>query len=229
MYLSQADLEALYLTLQLALVSSLILLLISTPLAWWLSRQNTRLSSFIQTVVALPLILPPTVIGFYLLTAMSPNSPLGSLWHSISGNTLVFSFSGLVFGSIIYSLPFTVQPLYSAFKQMPQSLIEAAATLGATPIDRFFSVVLPYCKASFIAAATLSFAHTIGEFGIVLMIGGNIPGETQVLSLALYDYVETMQYEQAHRVALGLVVLSVLLLLPVYGFNRNHLLSIGKV
>ena len=207
---------AIWLTIELASITTLILLLAGTPLAWWLARGGGALRSSIEAMVALPLILPPSVLGFYLLLAFAPQSALGSLWQQLTGARLAFSFSALVIGSVIYSLPFVVQPLQAAFRQLPGGLLEAAATLGAGPADRWLSVVLPCCGHSFLAAASLGFAHTVGEFGVVLMIGGNIPGETQVLSIALYDHVEALEYGLAHRLAAGLMVFSFVTLLLLY-------------
>ncbi|MDJ0879315.1 MAG: molybdate ABC transporter permease subunit [Halieaceae bacterium] len=208
--------EALWLTLELATVSTLWLLVLGTPLAWWLARRRTLASTFIESVVALPLVLPPTVLGFYLLIAFAPQSAFGQAWEAVTGYRLAFSFSALVIGSVLYSLPFVVQPLQAAFRQVPESLLEAAATLGAGPFDRWRSVVLPLCRPSFLAAASLGFAHTVGEFGVVLMIGGNIPGETQVLSIALYDRVEALDFAAAHQLAAGLVLFSLVTLFLLY-------------
>ena len=207
---------ALRVTLQLAGVTTLCLLLLGTPLAWWLAQRRSWLRSVLEAVVALPLVLPPTVLGFYLLIAFAPHSALGAAWQQLTGQPLAFTFSALVIGSVLYSLPFVVQPLQAAFQQIPQGLLDAASTLGAGPIDRWFSVVLPLCRRSFSAAASLGFAHTIGEFGVVLMIGGNIPGETQLLSIALYDQVEALNYAQAHRIAAGLMLFSFVLLFLLY-------------
>jgi len=175
----------------------------------------------VEPVVALPIVLPPTVMGFYLLVLFSPNNVIGSTWLNVTGSPLAFTFEGLLIGSIIYSLPFYVQPLQVAFEAVRQNLLDAAATLGAARLDRFFSIVVPLCKRGFIVASVLAFAHTIGEFGIVLMIGGNIPGETNVLSILLYDHVESLEYDRAHRIAGGLMVFSFLLLLLVYNLNRG--------
>lgn len=204
------------LTLRLAAVSTLILILLGTPLAYWLSRQQNAFGAFIEALVALPLVLPPTVLGFYLLLALAPDALPGQLWQTITGTQLAFSFSALVVGSVIYSLPFVVQPLQQAFARVPNKLLDAAATLGASPLEQFRAITLPLCKRSFIIAGALGFAHTVGEFGVVLMIGGNIPGETQVLSIALYDHVEAMDYGSAHQIALGLVAFSLLLLFLLY-------------
>lgn len=216
MFLSPPEWMAVALTLRLALVSTLILMLLGTPLAYWLARQRSAIGAFVEALVALPLILPPTVLGFYLLLALAPNALPGKAWQALTGQQLAFSFSALVIGSVIYSLPFVVQPLQQAFSSVPRSLLQSAATLGATPLDQFRSITLPLCKRSFVVAAALGFAHTVGEFGVVLMIGGNIPGETQVLSIALYDHVEAMDYGSAHRLALTLIGFSMLLLFWLY-------------
>jgi molybdate transport system permease protein len=214
--LSGPEWQAVALTLRLAFISTLVLMLLGTPLAWWLSRRRGTVAALIEALVALPLILPPTVLGFYLLIALAPDALPGQAWQAVTGSQLAFTFSALVIGSVIYSLPFVVQPLQQAFAAVPRSLLDAAATLGASPADQFRSVVLPLCRRSFVVAAALGFAHTVGEFGVVLMIGGNIPGETQVLSIALYDHVEAMDYASAHRLALGLVGFSLLLLFLLY-------------
>ena len=219
--LSPLDISAIVVTLKLASVTTLILLLTGTPLAWWLSRTRFKGKAVLEAVVALPLVLPPTVLGFYLLLAFAPASPLGQLWQGLGGGQLAFSFSALVIGSVIYSLPFVVQPLQASFEQLPRSLLEAAATMGANRLDQFISVVLPLCRRGFISAASLGFAHTVGEFGVILMIGGNIPGETQVLSTALYDRVETLQYTSAHWLAGGLIIFSLLLLSFIYRLNKT--------
>lgn len=219
------DWQAVALTLQLAGLTTLILLLLGTPLAWWLAHTRWRGKALLQAIVALPLVLPPTVLGFYLLIAFAPSSPVAELWQSLTGSRLSFSFSGLVIASVLYSLPFVVQPLQSAFQQLPGALLESAATLGAGPLNRFFSLVLPMTRSSFLVAATLGFTHTVGEFGVVLMIGGNIPGDTQVLSIALYDRVESLQYDSAHVLAGGLIVFSLLVLTLVYRQNRRAALG----
>ncbi len=212
--LTDADLSALLITLKLATLTTLILLLIGTPLAWWLARSQWRGKPIIEAVVALPLVLPPTVLGFYLLILLGANGPLGE--HS-----LAFTFSGLVIGSVFYSLPFVVQPLQGAFAAVNRDYLEAAATLRASPRDTFFSVVVPLARPGFLTAMVLGFAHTVGEFGVVLMIGGNIPGQTQVLSIAIYEHVENLEYAQAHWISGGLLLLSFSLLLAVYGLNRR--------
>ena len=210
---------AIWLTIALAATTTIILLLLGTPLAWWLSRRTGSATAAIEAVVALPLILPPTVLGFYLLIMFAPDTAVGRLWQQLTGTQLAFSFSALVIGSVLYSLPFVVQPLQQAFRRIPTDLLDAAATLGATPSDQFRSIVLPLTRRSFLIAASLGFAHTVGEFGVVLMIGGNIPGETRVLSIALYDHVESLQFAQAHRLAGGLMLFSILLLFWLYRSN----------
>ena len=216
------DLVSLTITLKLAAVTTFILFLVGTPLAWWLARTRHTAGFLIEPLVALPIVLPPTVLGFYLLILFSPSSGFGKAWTSITGSTLAFTFEGLVIGSVIYSLPFYVQPLQVAFESVKQDLLDAAATLGAGPYDRFISIVVPLCRRGFVVAGTLAFAHTVGEFGIVLMIGGNIPGETRVLSIALFNHVETLQYGRAHLMAAGLLVFSFVLLLAVYTLNRQR-------
>ncbi len=217
------DSVVIWLTIKLAGVTTGWLLLLGTPLAWWLARGRSRMRTAVEAVVALPLILPPTVLGFYLLIAFAPQSALGDLWQQVTGSRLAFTFNALVIGSVIYSLPFVVQPLQAAFRQLPESLLEAAAVLGAGPTDRWFSVVLPNCRHSFMTAASLGFAHTVGEFGVVLMIGGNIPGETQVLSIALYDRVEALQFAEAHAMAGGLILFSFIMLYFLYRRgNQSH-------
>ncbi|MDZ7783126.1 MAG: molybdate ABC transporter permease subunit [Halioglobus sp.] len=224
MSLSSAELDAIYLTAALATVTTAILLLVGTPLAWWLSRRRGNGPALVEALVALPLILPPTVLGFYLLLMFAPDTAFGRAWEALTGSRLAFSFSALVIGSVIYSLPFVVQPLQSAFGRVPESLLQTAATLGAGPADQFRSVVLPLTARSFVTAASLGFAHTVGEFGVVLMIGGNIPGETQVLSIALFDYVESLRFAEAHRLAAGLVAFSLLVLFLLYrGEGRRAL------
>jgi molybdate transport system permease protein len=223
--MADTDLMALWVTLRLAGLTTLILLLLGTPLAWWLARSRCRLRFLVEAAVALPLVLPPTVLGFYLLILLAPDGPLGSLVQALGGPTLAFSFTGLVIGSVIYSLPFVVQPLQGAFAALGPRPLEVAATLGAGPLDRFFSVAVPLARHGFITAAVLGFAHTVGEFGVVLMIGGNIPGETKVLSIAIYDHVEALAYDRAHWLAAGLLALSFVLLLAVYGVNRRYMVT----
>ncbi|MEM8572240.1 MAG: molybdate ABC transporter permease subunit [Pseudomonadota bacterium] len=209
------------LTLQLATLTTLILLLIGTPLAWWLARAKTWWREVVSAIVALPLVLPPTVLGFYLLIALGPSGPggvLGSLWGVRS---LAFSFEGLVIGSVIYSMPFVVQPLRNAFEAIGDRPLEAAATLRASPIDRFFTVAVPMARPGFVTATILGFAHTMGEFGVVLMIGGNIPGETQVLSIAIYDQVESMNWAMAHLLSAGMLVFSFAVILAMALLERR--------
>ena len=219
--LSENDLLAIFLTLKLAATTTLVLLLICTPAAWWLANSQNRYKPLIEAVVALPLVLPPTVIGFYLLLLLSPEGGIGLVWQHVFADTLPFSFTGLLMGSIIYSLPFVMQPLQQGFERIPSGLMDCAATM-AGPVDRFFSVVLPLTKTSIITASCMGFAHTIGEFGVVLMIGGNIPGQTQVISIALFDRVENLEYQTAHLLSAGLVVFSVALLALLYSLNRRN-------
>lgn len=219
--LSEHDLSALLITLKLATITTLVLLVIGTPFAWWLSRTRWRFKFILEAVIALPLVLPPTVLGFYLLIALGPNGPLGSLMQALGGQPLAFTFTGLVIGSVFYSMPFVIQPLQSAFTAIGNRPMEVAATLRASPLDRFFTVAVPLARPGFLTATVLGFAHTIGEFGVVLMIGGNIPGQTQVLSIAIYDHVEVLEYSQAHWLSGGLLLLSFLMLLSVYALNRR--------
>lgn len=219
--LNESDLLALGITLKLAFITTLILLIIGTPLAWWLSRSQWRYRFLLEAIIALPLVLPPTVLGFYLLLMLGQNGPLGGLLQSLGASPLAFSFSGLVIGSVVYSLPFVVQPLQDAFSAIGHRPLEVAATLRASPLDRFFTVVVPLARPGFLTGAVLGFAHTVGEFGVVLMIGGNIPGETQVVSIAIYDHVESLEYSNAHWLSGGLLLMSFLMLLAVYGFNRR--------
>lgn len=219
--LTDADLTALWTTIRLATTATVILLIVGTPLAWWLSRTRSRARAAIEALVALPIVLPPTVLGFYLLIALGPKGPVGGLLTALGGKPLAFTFTGLVIGSVIYSLPFVVQPLQTAFVAVGQRSLDVAATLRASPADAFFSVALPLARPGFLTAIVLGFAHTLGEFGVVLMIGGNIPGETQVLSIAIYDHVEAVNYTGAHVLAGGLLVASFLMLLAVYGINRR--------
>jgi molybdate transport system permease protein len=219
----QSNLAAILLTLKLASVVTVLLLLIGTAIAWWLTQTRSRLKTVVEAVVALPIVLPPTVIGFYLLIAMGPNGPVGKLTTALGLGTLPFTFTGLVIASIIYSLPFVVQPIQNAFSAIESRLIEAAATLRARPWDRFTSIVLPLARPGFITAAVLGFAHTVGEFGVVLMVGGNIPGQTRVVSIQLYDHVEALEYGQAHELALVLIGFSFVTLLILYSFNRRIL------
>jgi molybdate transport system permease protein len=215
------DMTALLLTLKLALVVTALLLVISTPLAWWLSRSRSWLRAPVAALITLPLILPPTVLGFYLLLAMGPEGPIGYLSKRLGMGSLAFSFTGLVIGSLLYSLPFVVQPIQNAMESMGERPFEVAATLRAGPIDRFFTVLLPLCRTGFITAAVLGFAHTLGEFGVVLMIGGNIPGETQVLSVQLYEHVEALDYPRAHRLAALMLALSFITMLLLHGLRSG--------
>jgi molybdate transport system permease protein len=219
--LSENDLLALWTTLKLAGLATIILLLLGTPLAWWLAHSRCRFKALVEALIALPLILPPTVLGFYLLITLGPNGPIGGLLESLGGHAIAFTFAGLVVGSVLYSLPFVVQPLQNAFANIGQRPLEVAATLRASPWDQFVSVVLPLARPGYLTATVLGFAHTVGEFGVVLMIGGNIPGETQVLSIAIYEHVESLQYDQAHWLSGGLLILSFVLLLTLYAFNRR--------
>lgn len=212
--------SSLLLTAQLAAVTTVILILIGTPLAWWLARSGWRWKAAVEAVVALPLVLPPTVLGFYLLLALGPHGVVGHPWFQLTGNTLTFTFAGLVIGSVLYSLPFVVQPLQNAFAVIGNDVMEAAATLRASPLDRFFSIAIPQARAGFITASVLGFAHTVGEFGVVLMIGGNIPGKTQVLSIVVYDRVESLRYDEAHTLAAGLLFFSFLALFALYRYAR---------
>jgi len=222
MPLDSVDLAAIWLTFKLASVTTLILLLIGTPIAWWLARTPSRMKGPIGAVVALPLVLPPTVLGFYLLVAMGPNGFIGQFTQSLGLGTLPFTFAGLVVGSVFYSLPCVVQPWQNAFEAIGERPLEAAATLRAGPWDTFFSVVLPLARPGFITASILGFAHTVGEFGVVLMIGGNIPGQTRVVSVQIYDHVEAMEYAQAHWLAGGMLLFSFLVLLVLYGSRLKH-------
>ena len=221
---NETDLRAIGLTLRLAGTTTALLLVLGTPLAWWLARTRSRWRGPLSAVVALPLVLPPTVIGFYLLVALGPNGPLGQLTTALGLGTLPFTFWGLVLGSLIYSLPFAVQPLQGAFEAIGERPLEAAATLGAGPLDRFFTVALPLARGGFVTAAILSFAHTVGEFGVVLMLGGNIPGVTRVISVQIYDHVEALEYTQAHWLAGGMVVFSFIVLLGLNLTRRARLL-----
>lgn len=216
MGLNSSDIEAIWLTVRLASVVTLILLLVGTPIAWWLARTRSRCKGVIGAVVALPLVMPPSVLGFYLLLAMGPNGPVGRMTTLLGVGTLPFTFWGLVVASVFYSLPFMVQPLQNTFEAIGERPVEVAATLGASPLDAFFTVILPLARPGFITAAILTFAHTVGEFGVVLMIGGNIPGVTRVASVQIYDHVEALAYTQAHHLSLVLLAFSFLVLLIIY-------------
>jgi molybdate transport system permease protein len=220
--LNEADISALFITLKLAAVTTIILLLLGIPFAWWLARTHWRFKYLLEAVVALPLVLPPTVLGFYLLIALGPQGPIGGALEALGGRSIAFTFWGLVVGSVFYSLPFVVQPLQNAFGAIGQRTLEAASTLRARPFDRFFSIVLPMARPGIITAATLGFAHTLGEFGVVLMIGGNIPGETQVLSIAIYDHVEALEYGHAHWLSGLLLLFSFVVLFLVYRMNQRY-------
>lgn len=214
--LDDASLSAIWLTLKLASITTVLLLLLGTPIAWWLARTRSRLKGPFGAVVALPLVLPPSVLGFYLLVAMGPNGPVGQLTQTLGLGVLPFTFAGLVVGSVFYSMPFVVQPLQNAFEAIGERPLEAAATLRAGPLDTFFTVVLPLARPGFVTASILGFAHTVGEFGVVLMIGGNIPEKTRVLSVQIYDHVEALEYAQAHWLAGGMLLFSFLVLLILY-------------
>ncbi|MGR9107211.1 MAG: molybdate ABC transporter permease subunit [Gammaproteobacteria bacterium] len=213
------DWQPIWLTLKLAVITTVILLGVATPIAWWLARVSAWYKQPVAAIVALPLILPPTVLGFYLLLLLGPKGPIGSLCQALGLGTLPFTFEGLVAASVFYSLPFAVQPLQNTFESLGDRPLEVAATLRASPRDRFLSVVLPLARPGFLTAAVLSFAHTVGEFGVVLMIGGNIPSETKVLSVAIYDHVETLEYGQAHLLSAGMLSFSFLVLFTLYFTN----------
>lgn len=214
-----ADLAAIVLTLKLAALTTLILLLLGTPLAWWLARTRSAWKGPVGALVALPLVLPPTVLGFYFLVTMGPNGPIGAFTQWLGVGLLPFSFAGLVIGSVLYSMPFVVQPIQNSFEAMGSEPLEAAATLRASPLDRFFSVALPLARPGYLTAMVMGFAHTVGEFGVVLMIGGNIPEKTRVVSVQIYDHVEALEYAQAHWLAGGMVLFSFLVLLALYALN----------
>jgi len=221
MYLTESDLQAIWLTVRLAGIVTLILLLLGTPIAWWLARSKTWWKGPIGAVVALPLVLPPSVLGFYLLLAMGPNGPVGRLTQTLGIGPLPFSFWGLVIASVFYSLPFMVQPLQTAFEAVGDRPLEVAATLRASPMDAFFTVAVPLALPGFLTASILTFTHTVGEFGVVLMIGGNLPGVTRVASVQIYDHVESMEYVQAHRLAAVMLIFSFVVLLSLYAWQRS--------
>lgn len=221
MEFSEADLQAIWLTLKLATLVTCLLLVVGTPIACWLANTRSLWKGPVSAIVALPLVLPPSVLGFYLLVAMGPNGPLGTVTQAMGLGTLAFTFPGLVIASVIYSLPFVVQPIHNAIDALGPRPREVAATLRAGPIDTFFHVILPLARPGFISAAVLGFAHTVGEFGVVLMIGGNIPGVTRVISVQIYDHVEAMDYAQAHSLALAMVVFSFVVLATLYSFSRK--------
>ena len=211
----------LWLSAQLALVTMILLIIIGAPIAWWLSQTASRWKPVAQAVVAMPIVLPPTVLGFYLLILLGPNGAIGSWWVELTGDALTFSFAGLVIASCIYSLPFAVQPMQNAFESLSRQTLEFAWTQGASKLDAFFSVAVPRSLRGFLAAAVLSFAHTLGEFGVVLMVGGNIPGETRVISIAIYDEVEMLNYDTAHQMSALLIVFAFFVLLAMYLVNRR--------
>ncbi|MBD3609480.1 MAG: molybdate ABC transporter permease subunit [Gammaproteobacteria bacterium] len=221
--LNEHDLTALFITLRLAGLTTVILLLVGTPVAWWLANTRWRFKFFIEAIIALPLVLPPTVLGFYLLITLGPNGPIGGLMEAMGGQPLAFTFTGLVIGSVFYSMPFVIQPLQNAFAAIGRRPMEVAATLRASPLDRFFTIAIPLALPGFLTATVLGFAHTLGEFGVVLMIGGNIPGETQVVSIAIYDHVESLEYTHAHWLSGGLLLLSFVMLITVYALNRRFM------
>ena len=217
--INSSDWTALTLTFELALISTIILLVIGTPIAWWLSQTKVRFKFLIETMVALPIVLPPTVLGFYLLIFLGPQGSVGKLVSYLGGPSLIFSFTGLVLGSIVYSMPFVIQPLQHAFSVIDKKADETAATIGFSRLRRFFYLFLPLSKTGYLSAFVLGFAHTLGEFGIVLMIGGNIPGETQVASISIYNYVEMLEYEKAHTLSLLLLLISFTLLAIIYSLR----------
>lgn len=219
--MGEIDLQAIWLSLRLAATTDVVLLTLGTPIAWWLAHGRSRWKSPVEALVALPLVLPPTVLGFYLLVALGPRGPIGGLAAALGGSPLAFTFTGLVIGSVIYSLPFVVQPLQASFEAAGRQHLEVAWSLRARPLDAFFSVASPIARRGYITAAVLGFAHTLGEFGVVLLVGGNIPGKTRVLSIAIFDHVEALEYAQAHALAGGLLVFSFLTLLAVYFYNRR--------
>ncbi|OOZ63060.1 molybdenum ABC transporter permease subunit [Solemya velum gill symbiont] len=213
--------QTVWLTVKLASVTTLTLLIIGTPLAWWLARSNAWWKEVVGSIVALPLVLPPTVLGFYLLMLLGPEGPLGNLTTTLGLGILPFTFAGLVVGSVIYSMPFVVQPIRNAFESIGKRPMEVAATLGASPLESFFSVAVPLARRGFLTGSVLGFAHTVGEFGVVLMIGGNIPGETRVLSVAIYDHVEALEWGQAHMMAAGLLAFAFITLVLMYMIDRR--------
>jgi len=213
--------QAVSLTLQLAAISTTVLLIVGTPFAWWLANTRCWCKTVLEAVVALPLVLPPTVLGFYLLVMLGPNGFVGQLWQTLFGHHLAFTFTGLVIGASISSIPFVVQPLQNAFTAIGRRPAEVAATLGARPLDCFFTVIIPLARSGFLTAATLSFAHTIGEFGVILMIGGGIAGKTEVLSIAIFEHVEMLEFREAHILAGGMLLFSFLVLITLYSLNKR--------
>lgn len=228
MLLTAADWQAIGLTLQVATLTTVILLILGTPLAWWLVRSRSRLRTPLNALVALPIVLPPSVLGFYLLVLMGPNGTVGHWTQALGLGVLPFTFSGLVIASVFYSLPFMVQPIQNAMQTLGERPLEVAASLRASPLDTFFSVVLPLCRPGLITGCIMSFAHTVGEFGVVLMVGGNIPGVTRVVSVQIYDHVEAMEYAQAHRLAAVMLVFSFLVLLALHTYNNRPAYRAGK-
>ncbi|MBL0224460.1 MAG: molybdate ABC transporter permease subunit [Geobacteraceae bacterium] len=228
MILADADIQSIWLTVRLASVVTVALLILGTPIAWWLARTRSRLKGVLGAVVALPLVLPPSVLGFYLLLAMGPDGPVGQLTRVLGIGALPFTFRGLVVASIFYSLPFMVQPLQNAFESIGERPLEVAATLGASPLDAFFTVALPLARPGFLTASILTFAHTVGEFGVVLMIGGNIPGVSRVASVQIYDHVEALEYAQAHRMAAVMLIFSFIVLLALYVWRPGTMKTTRK-
>ena len=215
------DWQAIGVTLKLASVTTVLLMMLATPLAWWLERRRSWARTVVESLVAMPLVLPPTVLGFYLLLLLGPKGPVGGVWEALGGERLVFSFPGLVIGSVLFSLPFVVQPIQNAFAAMGRRPMEVAATLGASPLDRFFTIALPLARRGLLTGAVLGFAHTVGEFGVVLMIGGSIPGRTKVVSVAVFERVEALDFAAAHWMSGLLVAFSFTVLFVVYALNRN--------
>jgi len=226
--LTDNDIQSLWLTIRLASTVTAILLLLGTPIAWWLARSRSQLKGVLGAVVALPLVLPPSVLGFYLLLAMGPTGPVGHLTRVLGVDALPFTFWGLVVASVFYSLPFMVQPLQNAFESIGDHHMEVAATLGAKPLDAFFTVALPLTRPGFLTASILTFAHTVGEFGVVLMIGGNIPGVSRVASVQIYDHVEALEYAQAHRMAAVMLIFSFVVLLVLYAWRPDAMKMVRR-
>ncbi len=225
--MGEVDLQPLWLTLQLAGVTVIVLLLVGTPVAWWLAHARSKFKTVIEASVALPLVLPPTVLGYYLLVALGPHGFLGGPWQQMTGSSLSFSFSGLVIASTLYSLPFVVQPLQGAFEAVGRNPLEAAWSLRASKLDAFFTVATPIALRGYLTAIVLGFAHTLGEFGVVLMVGGSIPGKTKVLSISIFDHVEALEYAEAQVLSGGLLTFSFLVLLVVYSLNRRLPIQVG--
>ncbi|MBK9133920.1 MAG: molybdate ABC transporter permease subunit [Betaproteobacteria bacterium] len=218
--MTPADWTAVRLTAELAALTTVVLLVVGTPVAWWLARTRSAMKPLVASVVAMPLVLPPSVLGFYLLLLTGPQGPVGQMTQALGLGRLPFTFAGLVVASVLYSMPFVVQPLQQAFEAIPERLLEASATLRAGPLDRFFTVALPLARPGLLTACVLGFAHTVGEFGVVLMMGGNIPGQTRVLSVAVYGHVEAMEFDAAHRLAAGMVIFAMVVLVALYVLNR---------